>query len=256
MTTDDLAADAAVRLSPRRASRMAGLGLVAALLAACGGSVGAPTALPAASPSPTVAATASPSAPPTTAAPTAEPTATPTVAASPAPTATQEVSQEVSAALDPSANGGFAFAASDVLAYYQTAGFTCGKPTASTQAAGYQVTRCSLADKALGTTTLVAMVTDPSGITGDAFAGYVDTAGRKMPPVGDAVKPLAAFLGAALGEASGTEAGTWLVQHLGEASAQTKVGDMAVAAYTTNDSSSVGQWVEVANSAFMAAPTP
>lgn len=229
-------------------ARIAVIGLtVSTLLAACGGAATTP------------AATQAPTAAPTT---EATPTVAPTEAATPEPT-TPELATQVPTAdastvpgsPDPADHGGFAFAAGDVFAYYKGLGYTCQTPTASTQAAGYTVQRCLLKDDASGVILIVALVTDPNGATGDAFAGVLDANSKAIPGNGVASKPLLEFLGAMLGQSAGTEAGTWLVPHLGEQS-QTNVGDMLVGTYTENDSAGVGVYVEVANKAFLDAPAP
>ena len=245
MTTVAQTAPVARRLTRHHLGRIGvAVGLAAVLVAACGGTLMTPM--------PTVAPTTAPAATSTDTAASATPG---TTAAAPE---TTFVVPSIAASPDTSGNGGYAFAARDVMAYYTNVGFTCAAPTASTQATGYQVTRCVKDDSATGTSTLVGLVTDPSGILGDAFAGYVNTSGTAQPALTAAAPPLLTFLGAMLGETAGTEAGNWLVQHLGEQSAQTMVGAMTVVAYTTADStsSSAGLWTEVANQAFLDAPTP
>ena len=218
------------------ARRFAALGLAGAmLLAGCGGAAVTPT------PVPTAAPTASP-------APTPIPTPTPT----PTPTATPTATPAPSAA----ATGGFAFPAEQVLSYYVSIGFTCEDPTPSTQAAGYSVFRCLGDDKATKLTTIIALVVDLDGVTGDAFAGVLATDGKTSPTPEQAINGLAFFLGVMLGETDGAEAGTWLTQHLGEKMAQTTIGDIIVATFPGDAETGLGYYVEVANQAFASAPTP
>jgi hypothetical protein len=225
------------RSPARRAAIGAVLCLAGAILfAGCGGAAATPT------PAPTPAPTATP-------APAPEPTPEPTPAPTPAPTATPAASTAANL-------GGFAFPAEQVLAYYESVGFKCEDPTASTQAAGYSVVRCLSADAATGFTTLVAVVVDPDGVTGDAFAGVVGTDGKPKPTPEQALEGLSFFLGAMLGETNGLEAGTWLASNLGEEMVQTRVNDMLVATYPGDKDKGLGYYVEVANQAFLDAPVP
>ena len=231
------------RTPARRAAIGAVLGLAGAiLLAGCGGAAAtpAPSAAPAATPAPAPAATPAPPAAPT-AAPTAKPTA--------APIATPAASTAANL-------GGFAFPAEQVLNYYESAGFKCEPATPSTLAAGYSVVRCLKADEATKLTTIIALVADENAVMGDAFAGVVGTDGKTSPTPEQAINDLAFFLGAVLGETDGQEAGTWLTEHLGEELAKTAVGDILVATYPGDKDTGLGYYVEVANKAFMDAPTP
>jgi len=224
------------------------VGLAGALLVTgCGGS--AATAAPTAAPSTPASAAA-----PATPAPTAAPTVAPTVAPTTAPaTAAPTTAASADATLDP-ALGGFAFPSSDVLAYYTSIGFTCKDPAPSTQAAGYTITRCVKADSTKGNSTIVALVTDPGGVTGDAFVGVVGSDGKTTPKPEDAITDLAFFLGAMLGKTNGTQASTWLATNLGAESAQTTIGDVLVGTYPGDAATGPGYYVEVANQAFMSAP--
>ena len=167
----------------------------------------------------------------------------------PAPTATPAASTAANL-------GGFAFPAAQVLAYYESVGFKCEDPTASTQATGYTLVRCLNADAATGFTTLVAVVVDPDGVTGDAFAGVVGSDGKTKPTPQQALEGLSFFLGAMLGETNGLEAGTWLANNIGEEMVQTKVNDMLVATYPGDKDKGLGYYVEVANQAFLTRPFP
>jgi hypothetical protein len=240
-----------------RAPLSATLGIAAAVLvAACGGSA-SPSASAVPSTAPTSASPVVPASPMNSATPVP---ATPTAAASSAAPASVDPSQDVPSSvpgsIDPTANGGFAFKASDVMDYYKSVGFTCADPTASTQAKGYQVHRCTSTDSAKQLTTIVGIVVDATGMTGDAFAGVLDANSKDMPANADASTPLLTFMGAMLGETAGTQAGIWLASHMGEKQAQTTVGDMVVATYTENDANGVGVFGEVANKTFMDAPVP
>ncbi len=216
----------------------------AILLAGCGGAAASPTPAPTAAPTPapTAAPTAAPPTPSSTAAPATE---APTIAPADSPAATK----------DP-ALGGFVFPAAQILSYYESNGLTCGDPSPSTQAAGYTITRCVGTDDTTKLTTIVAVVTDPDGVMGDAFVGVLGSDGKTMPKPEDAITGLGFFLGAMLGEADGTAAVTWLAQHMGEEMAQTTINDMLVATYPGDESTGLGYYVETANQAFLNAPTP
>lgn len=232
------------RTPARRVTIGAVLGLAGAiLLAACGGAATtpAPTAAPPQAPAATLAPMPAP-----TAAPTAKPTAAPTA---PAP------GSSPAATKDPTL-GGFAFPAEQVLSYYEGTGFTCDPATPSTQAAGYSAVRCSKADEATKLTSVIVLVADENAATGNAFAGVLSTDGKTSPTPEQAINDLAFFLGAMLGETDGLEAGTWLTEHLGEDLAKTTVGDILVATYPGDKDTGLGYYVEVANKAFMDAPTP
>jgi hypothetical protein len=232
----------------RTPARLLAVGSLAGalLVAGCGGSAATPSAAPSTGPTATPA-TATPV--PATPAPTAEPgTAAP---ATSAPTA----SDGPAATNDP-ALGGFAFPAADVIAYYQGVGLACGAPAASTQATGYKVTKCVGTDSAKQLTTVVALVTDPDGVTGDAFAGVLGSDGKTLPKPEDAITGLAFFLGAMLGKTDGTTGSTWLAQHLGEKMAQTTIGGILVATFPGDAATGIGYYVETANQAFIDAPTP
>ena len=218
----------------------------AMLLAGCGG---------AATP------TAAPTAAPATAAPTAEPATTP-APATPAPTAAPTAAPATVAPTEASASaaagdtGGFAFAPADVFAYYTSQGFTCQDPTPSSQAAGYTIQRCTKEDAANGQLQLIAIVTDPNGVTGDAFAGVLASDGKTMPTPEQSLEHLSSFVGAMLGADRGMAPGVWLAKNLGAETAQTTAGDLLVGTYTQNDSAAVGLFVEMANQAFLNAPAP
>ena len=221
------------RTTPGRLLAVLGLaGIV--LLAGCGGAAATPT--------PTPAPTATPAPTP---APTPLPTPVPTVA----PTAS------VAPTNDP-ALGGFAFPPEQVLAYYEGDGFSCDPATPSNQSAGYAVVRCHKADEATGLTTLIVVVADENGVTGNGFAGVLGTDGTTQPTPDQAIVPLSFFLGAMLGKTAGLEAGTWLAENIGEEMMRTTVGDIVVATYPGDAETGLGYYVEVANKAFIDAPSP
>ena len=199
------------------------------LFAACGST--AATLGPATSPSPsTAAASAKPmSVSPTTPAPSARPTANTT---------------------------GFAFAAEDIAAYYQTQGYACAEPRPSTTAAGYTLQSCQIVDEA-GRTRIVGLVTDPGGGLADAFASVKGTDTETILAPIDALDPLAGFLGAMLGEQQGAALLTWLASHLGDTYAETTSGPIKVATYTESEDDHSTLYVELANQAYLeASPAP
>ena len=205
------------------------VGVVALLLAAC--------ASPTVTSSPTASTT-------TSAAPTAPPPSTsPSV---PGPTASTASA---------STTTGFAFAADDVVAYYETQGYTCAAQQPSTKAAGFFVRSCHKVD-ATGRDLVIGVVTDPGGDLANGFASVqaVDT-GSVLDPV-DALGPLAGFLGAMLGENQGAALLTWLGGHLGDAYAETTAGSIKVATYSESDQDHSKLYVEVANQAYLDAPAP
>jgi hypothetical protein len=205
--------------------RFAVAGLAAVVL-------GCTTATPSSGPS--AATTAAPSAPPATVAPTVAETAAP-----PSPAGT-----------------GFAFAAPDVVAYYQSIGYACDPPVPSTLAAAYTVTACQLVDDA-GRTRVVGIVTDAAGTLGNGYAGVSGAEGEAYLDPEAALGPLSAFLGAMLGAERGGEAAVWLRQHLGEAYAEATFGTITVATYTGADDDPAQLYVELADPAYLeASPAP
>ena len=151
---------------------------------------------------------------------------------------------------------GFFFAPADVVDYYRSIGYACEPQRPSTVAAGYNVVTCSLVDGA-GRTRAMGLVTDPSGRLGNAFASVSSRAGEDYLDPDDALEPLAAFLGAMLGETRGGDAAVWLKEHLGAVFERTTVGSLTVATYTErNDDPSV-LFVELADQAYLkASPAP
>lgn len=194
---------------------------IALCLAACGSS----TVTPAPSASPSAAAV--PSSPSSASEPPASPTASTT---------------------------GFAFAAEDVLAYYESQGYACDATRPSTVAAGFTVRSCESTD-ATGRRLVVGVVTDTDGALANGFASVQGTATETILAPIDALDPLAGFLGAMLGEESGVAQLTWLASHLGDAYAETTVGPITLATYTASVDDHSTLYVEVANEAYLEAST-
>ncbi len=200
----------------------------ALLAAACGSTTVTPAATP--SPSSTLGLAASPS------------------AMTPSPS-----SQPASPTASPDATG-FAFAAEDIAAYYETQAYTCSDPQPSTRAAGFTVRSCELTD-ADGRTRVIGLVTDPDGGLADAFASVTGTETETILAPIDALDPLSGFLGATLGEDTGAALLTWLAGHLGDTYAETTSGAIKVATYTESEEDHSRLYVEVANQTYLdAAP--
>jgi hypothetical protein len=216
-----------VSLPPRSRARIFASFVVAAslLLAACG-STAPPGA--ATSPSPTLAAAS---------------------LAVPLPSGS-------SASASPTANTtGFAFAAEDIAAYYQSKGYVCAAPQPSTKAAGFTLRTCQETDDA-GRTRIVGLVTDPAGGLANAFASVRGKETETILAPIDALDPLSGFLGATLGEDRGAALLTWLASHLGDAYAETTSGPIKVATYSESADDHSTLYVEVANQAYLDASPP
>jgi len=150
---------------------------------------------------------------------------------------------------------GFAFAAEDVLAYYESAGYTCTGPSPSTEASGYTVRTCSLVDPA-GRTRTVGLVTDPTGALGNAFARIEPAEGEELVEPVDALDPLSGFLGAMLGSERGGALVEWLAGHVGDAYAETADGGLRIATYTPAEDDLSAIYIELADQAYLDAPRP
>jgi hypothetical protein len=150
---------------------------------------------------------------------------------------------------------GFAFAAEDIATFYETQGYTCSASTPSTKAAGFTYRTCQLVDPQ-GRTRVVGFVTDPAGGLADAFASVEGTETETVLDPTVALDPLSGFLGALLGEGPATELLPWLAGHLGDTYAQTTSGILKVATYTAAEDDHSTLFVEAANPAYLAAPTP
>jgi hypothetical protein len=136
------------------------------------------------------------------------------------------------ASASPTANTtGFAFAAEDIAAYYQTQGYACDAPQPSTKAAGFTLRSCEKVDEG-GRTRVVGLVTDPAGGLANGFASVKGKAGEIILAPVDALDPLSGFLGSMLGEEHGAALLTWLASHLGDSYAETTTGPIRVATYT------------------------
>jgi len=190
------------------------------------------------------------------------PTSSPTGTAGPAetpppltPTTAAVGSPPPSASVAPQRSGGFAFDAESILGYYQGIGYACVAMQPSTQAAGYSVRTCQLVD-ADGRTRVVGIVTDPADDVADAYASVAGNGSETVLEPSVALEPLAAFLGATLGKDPGEAALPWLASHLGDAYVTTTVGDLTLATYTASAEDHSKLYVELANRAYLEAPSP
>ena len=188
-------------------------------------------------------------------------TVTPSRPASPAPSlaaASPSIPSpsEPPASAIPTANTtGFAFAAEDIAAYYETQGYACAAPKPSTKAAGYSVRTCQELDAA-GRMRVIGLVTDPGGGLADGFASLKGTATETILAPIEALDPLSGFLGATLGVERGGALLTWLASHLGDTYAETMSGPVKVATYTESADHHSTLYIEVANQAYLDAPPP
>jgi hypothetical protein len=147
---------------------------------------------------------------------------------------------------------GFAFAAEDVVAYYESQGYACSAQQPSTKAAGFFLRSCKIDD--VGRTRVIGVVTDPSGGLANGFASVQGKDTETFLAPVDAIDPLAGFLGAMLGEDQGSALLPWLAGHLGDAYAETKIGAIKVATYTESAEDHSKLYVELANQAYLDAP--
>lgn len=216
-------------MSHRTRDRILALIVVATslLLAACGSTSVTPSLT--ASPSPTLASASSPS------------------PALPAPS-------EPPASVTPTAETtGFAFAAEDIAAYYESQGYACGAPQPSANAAGFTFRTCESVDD-VGRTRVIGLVTDPYGGLANGFASVKGNDTETILAPIDALDPLAGFLGAMLGEEQGAALLTWLASYLGDTYAETMSGPIKVATYTESEEDHSTLYVELANRAYLDAP--
>jgi hypothetical protein len=188
----------------------------------------------------------------TTALPTATPTGT--TDASPATTAIASLSPGASVAPAPSP-GFFAFDAESIVGYYVTLGYSCFEARPSAQAAGYSFQSCQLVDTD-GRTRTIGIVTDAAGDVADAFASVRGAAGEAILDPAAVLEPFAAFLGAMLGEVQGESLLPWLAGNLGEAYVTTTLGDLTIATYSESPQDHSKLYVEIANRAYLDAPSP
>jgi hypothetical protein len=189
-------------------------------------------------------------------------TETPGLTASPSPTITPASPSlvlpspsEPPVSVTPTGNTtGFAFAAEDIAAYYESQGYACIAPQPSTTASGFNVRSCEQTDDA-GRTRVIGLVTDRDGDLANGFASVRGKDNETILAPIDALDPLAGFLGATLGEEQGTALLTWLASHLGDTYAETMSGPLKVATYTESEDDHSTLYVEVANQAYLdAAP--
>ena len=186
---------------------------------------------------------------------------TPSLTASPSPTlapasplATSRSPSELPASATPTANTtGFAFAAEDIAAYYESQGYACVAPQPSTKAAGFTFRSCKKVDDA-GRTRVIGLVTDPDGGLANGFASVNGKDTETILAPIDALDPLSGFLGAMLGEQQGSALLTWLASYLGDTYAETMSGPIKVATYTESETDHSTLYVEVANRAYLDAP--
>lgn len=146
--------------------------------------------------------------------------------------------------------GGFAFAAGDIVAYYQGQGYDCAARQPSTKVLGFFFRTCTKVDDA-GRKRVIGVVTDPGGNLVDGFASVQGTAGETFLAPVDALEPLGGFLGATLGQDQGAAALPWLAGHLGDAYSDTKMGAITMATYTNAKDDHSKMYVEVANKTYL-----
>ena len=195
------------------------------------------------------------SAPTTTEPASNAPAATPTPAgASQPPASAPATPPSADAPTNPKALGWFAVPASDVVDHYRNQSFDCQEPAASSQAAGYSIVRC-FRERA-GTTELIGLVFDEQGVLGNAFAGILTAPGTEGPTIPITFASMTEFLTTTLGETTGTKASDWYGATLAKETERTAVDRVVVQHYRQVDANGVGYYVEVANEAFLTAPTP
>lgn len=182
----------------------------------------------------------------------ASPTGTLSPAASPS-SATPSPAEPTGSTTPSLAATGFAFAAADVVGYYESQGYACTAQQPSTTAVGFFVRTCEKVDDA-GRTRVIAVVTDPDGGLANGFASVQGTATEVFLAPIDALEPLAGFLGAMLGEDRGSALLAWLAGHLGDAYAETTSGAIRVATYSESEVDHSKLYVELANQAYLDAP--
>jgi hypothetical protein len=188
---------------------------------------------------------------PATASPTASPSQTFTSAS---PSAALRSPSEPPASATATADlTGFAFAAEDIAAYYESQGYVCAAPQPSTTAAGFTFRGCQVVDAA-GRTRAIGLVTDPGGGLANGFASVKGTDAEAILAPIDALDPLSGFLGAMLGAEQGAALVTWLASHLGDTYAETTSGPIKVATYSESAEDHSTLYVEVANRTYLDAP--
>lgn len=148
---------------------------------------------------------------------------------------------------------GFPFTADAITGYYETQGYACAAAAPSTKAAGYSFRTCQKVDDA-GRTHVVGVVTDPAGELADGWASVRGSASEPVLAPSDALDPLAGFLGAMLGQDTGTSLLPWLAGHLGDAYAETASGTIRIAVYTPSATDHLTIYVEAAAATYLAFP--
>ena len=126
---------------------------------------------------------------------------------------------------------GFAFAAADVAAFFQSRGYSCS--TGDPEAAGFVTRMCESTDDA-GRQHRIVLTTSASGDLAHALASVTGAQNETILQPVDALPDLGGFLGATLGSGRGGELLTWLAQHLGDASVETTVGPLTVTTHTAS----------------------
>lgn len=169
------------------------------------------------------------------------------------PAGSGSVASPPPASIDPGT--GFAFAAEDIVAYYQGQGYSCNAVEPSTTAAGFFFRSCEKVDAA-GRSLVVGLVTDPGGRLAEGFATITGNESEDVLEPEVALPPLAGFLGAVLGEDEGARAADWLIDHLGGVYEQTLLGKVTLATYNGEDDDPKVLAVELANQSYLDAPTP
>jgi hypothetical protein len=176
-------------------------------------------------------------------------------ATEPGPTANPStpVPSEVPTPSPAPTNEAFPFAASAIIGYYESLGYTCAGVRPSTIVEGFDVQACTLLDPD-GRTRTIGVVTDPGGLVANGFASIKGTSDETFLGPTVALEPLSAFLGAMLGEATGTDLVPWLAGHLGDEYAETTAGPITVATYTPTTEDHSTLTVEVGNDEYLHAP--
>jgi hypothetical protein len=189
-------------------------------------------------------------------APSSVPSSTPASRlASEPPAATTTAAASPSGSLAPEPSAGFAFDAESIVGYYESLGYACAAVQPSAKAAGYSYRSCQLIDPS-GRTRVVGIVTDPADDVADAYASVAGTSSETVLDPAVVLEPLAAFLGATLGKSQGESLLPWLASHLGDAYVTTTIGALTVATYTESPDDHSKLYVEIANRAYLEAPTP
>jgi len=150
-------------------------------------------------------------------------------------------------------NEGFPFAASAIVGYYETLGYTCGDERPSTIVEGFTVQTCTLVDPE-GRTRTIGVVIDAEGLVANGFASIEGIVDETFLEPTVAFEPLSAFLGAMLGDVPGADLVPWLAGHLGDSYAETTAGPVTVATYTPTAEDHSTLTVEVGNDEYLDAP--